>query len=65
MAYLSIVQKFFELPFWYLDSDDIASVVEDTIDDEENETTARKTKSAKAITDLMLGLMDFRIGILL
>ena len=62
MAYLSIVQKFFELPFWYLDSDDIASVVEDTIDDEENETTARKTKSAKAITDLMLGLMDFRIG---
>ena len=52
----------FELPFWYLDLDDIASVVEDTIDDEENETTARKTKSAKAITDLMLGLMDFRIG---
>jgi len=43
------------------DLDDIASVVEDTIDDEENETTARKTKSAKAITDLMLGLMDFRI----
>jgi len=43
------------------DEDDIASVVEDTTDEDDNDSTARKTKSAKAITDLMLGLMDFRI----
>jgi len=43
------------------DEDDIASVVEDTTKDDDNDSTARKTKSAKAITDLMLGLMDFRI----
>merc|ERR1712018_994174 len=42
-------------------TDDIASVVEDSIPDDETNSTARKTKSAKAITDLMLGLMDFRI----
>ena len=58
MVQLEIVQ----LQFQYLDEDDIASVVEDTTKDDDNDSTARKTKSAKAITDLMLGLMDFRIG---
>ena len=41
--------------------DEIASVVED-IQEDDKKTTESKVKSAKAITDLMLGLMDFKIG---
>ena len=42
----------------YLEKDDI-------VDDSENEAEklpVTKVKSAKAVTDLMLGLMDFKIG---
>ena len=43
-----------------LDKDEVVSVSEE--DDLNEEETKSKVKSAKAITDLMLGLMDFKIG---
>ena len=43
-----------------LDKDEVVSVSEeDDLNEDENKS---KVKSAKAITDLMLGLMDFKIG---
>merc|ERR1712020_523107 len=40
--------------------DGFTSVVEDS-ENEDGKTTSKKVKTAKAITDLMLGLMDFKI----
>ena len=43
-----------------LDKDEVVTVSEeDDLNEDENKS---KVKSAKAITDLMLGLMDFKIG---
>ena len=43
-----------------LDKDEVVTVSEE--DDLNEDETKSKVKSAKAITDLMLGLMDFKIG---
>ena len=41
--------------------DGITSVVADS-ENEDDKVTGKKVKTAKAITDLMGGLMDFKIG---
>ena len=43
-----------------LDKDEVVTVSEE--DDSNEDENKSKVKSAKAITDLMLGLMDFKIG---